>query len=146
MSRFSANFVFCLFYVSNILLFVSGISLAALGIYIWTETDRAGEFEITFLVLGIIVFFLAILGCYTRTSISKLSCYSCSLSIVFLIQLLASILGIAYKDKIIDLAAEHSSDKGGAEQFKNMITDNVEIAFYSTLAIDGVQVIFFSFS
>ena len=67
--------------------------------------------------------------------------YSCLLSIIFIVQLVASILGIIFKSKIIDLAAEHSSNSGGAEQFKSMITENVDIAFYCTLAIDGVQVI-----
>lgn len=142
MSRFSANFVFCLFYLSNILLFLSGIGIAVLGIYIWTETKRAGEFELTFLILGIIEVLIAILGCYSRTSLSKLSCYSFFLGVVFLLQLIASILGIIFKDKIIDMAAEHSSDKNGAQQFKNMITDNVDVAFYCTLAVDGVQVLF----
>ena len=140
MSRLSANFVFCLFYVSNILLFGCGIGIAVLGIYIWTETKRAGEFEITFLILGIIEVLIAILGCYSRTSLSKLSCYSCLLSIIFMVQLVASILGLIYKSKIIDLAAEHSSDASGADQFKNMIRDNVDIAFYCTLVVDGVQV------
>ena len=144
MSRFSANFVFCLFYISNILLFASGIGIAILGIYIWTETKRAGEFEIMFLVLGIIEVLIAILGCYSRTSQTKLSCYSCTLTIIFMIQLVVSILGIVFKDKVIDMAAEHSSDPAGSQQFKNLIANNVDTAFYSTLAVDGVQVIHFN--
>jgi hypothetical protein len=140
MSRFSANFVFCLFYISNILLFGCGIGIAVLGIYIWTETKRAGEFEIIFLILGIIEVLIAILGCYSRTSTTKLSCYSCTLSIIFAAQLVVSILGIIYKDKVIDMAAEKTSDPAGAQNFKKMKTDHVDIAFYSTLAIDGVQV------
>ncbi len=140
MSRLSANFVFCLFYISNVLLFMCGIGLVILGIYIWTETKRAGVFEITFIILGIIEILLAFLGCYSRTSFSKLSCYSCFLGIIFMVQLVVSILGIVYKGKVIDVAAENARDSAGADQFKNLISENVDLAFYCTLAIDGVQV------
>ena len=58
-----------------------------------------------------------------------------------MIQLVVSILGIVFKDKVIDMAAEHTSDAAGTQEFKDMITNNVDVAFYSTLAVDGVQVI-----
>lgn len=140
MSRLSANFIFCLFYLSNFLLFGCGIGIAVLGIYIWSETKRAGEFEIIFLILGIIVFLIAILGCYSRKSTGRLSCYSCSLSVIFVIQLVCSILGIAFKSKVIDMAAEHINDPNGAQHFKDMISNNVDIAFYCTLVVDVVEV------
>lgn len=50
-------------------------------------------------------------------------------------QLTLSILGIALKQKLIDLAVKNVPDS--ADQIK-MVTDNVKLLVYCTCACDGV--------
>lgn len=100
MSLLTAKAVFLLYTISNILLFFCGCGVSSIGIYLWTETKRAGEFELIFLILGAIIILFSILGCYSRSSITKLNCYLYGLGLVFGAQLIVSIAGIAMKEKV----------------------------------------------
>ena len=132
--------LFALFSVINLAFFLSGLGIIALGIYLWTLTERAGEFEIGFIILGGIEAVNAILGWNAKYSISKMKCYSFFLCITFVVQLTATILGIILKDKIIDWATDNMKDKESAIRLRNLIRDNVDIAIYTTIAAVAVQV------
>lgn len=100
MSLLTAKAVFFFYTISNILLFLCGCGVSSIGIYIWNETKRAGEFELIFLILGVLIILFSILGCYSRSSINKLNCYLYGFGLVFGAQLIVSIVGIVMKEKV----------------------------------------------
>jgi hypothetical protein len=132
--------VFALFSIMNLAFFLSGLGMTALGIYLWTLTERAGEFEIGFIVLGAIESVIAIVGWNSKYSPTKMKFYSWFLFLTFIIQVTATVLGIVLKDKIIDWATENMQDKDSAKKLKTLIQDNVDIAIYTTIAAVAVQV------
>ncbi len=62
------------------------------------------------------------------------------LLVIFLAQLITSILAITMKDKIIELAVErYPASEEDMGKFKELIENNVPIAAYASLSAVGVQ-------
>ncbi len=103
--------VFCVFTLLNFFLILIGLAILCCAVYLFVLTKNANAFNLSFLVLGCLLILLGICSFKLKKSPRGLCCYNFFLAIIFLFQLIISIILIIKKDSVIKWAASHVDSK-----------------------------------
>jgi len=128
--------------ISTILLCIVSLCFLAIGIYLTVLTQNPGLFEMVFMILGIAEISMGFYVICKSKSRAAMTCFIWIMSILVGFQFVASIIAYFFKDEILEWAAEkHSTDQKAADEFRQLIEQNVTIALYSAIAASVIQVI-----
>ena len=118
--------IFAMFIIFNFFLFLSSIGILGCSIYLFVLIKDANVFNISFLVISIVLFLFTFLAFRMRKSVHWLGFYVFVLTILFLFQLIITILVMTNKDKMIRWAKEHMSD---SEKSLDEVTNELNAHF-----------------
>ena len=99
--------LFAVFIIFNFLLFLSSLGILACAIYLFALTLDANVFNISFLTIAVALFVLTICAFKMKRSIHLLGFYLFILTILFLFQVILTVVIMVNKDKVIEWAKEH---------------------------------------
>lgn len=102
--------IFIVFILFNFFLFLSAIGILGCSIYLFVFTKDGNVFNISFLIISIVLFVFTAAAFKMRKSIHMLGMYLFILTIIFLFQLIITIVVMVNKDKMIEWAKEHIKD------------------------------------
>jgi hypothetical protein len=99
--------IFAVFIIFNFLLFLVALGILGCAIYLFAFTFNANVFNISFLIISVVLFVFTVCAFKMRRSIHLLGFYLFILCILFLFQLIITIVVMVNKQKLIDWATEH---------------------------------------
>lgn len=102
--------LFLLFVLFNFFILLSSLGILGCDVYLFVITKEANTFNISFLVIGLVLLFFSILAFYMRKSVHLLGFYLVILSVVFLFELIITIIMIVKKDALLELAQKYMDD------------------------------------
>lgn len=112
----SIKLVKILFFFFNLLFWLSGATLIAVGAvirqryaaYFAFDEYKFALTEFFIMVVGMLIFVIAFLGCCgaLRENLCMLTCFVVMLSIVFMLEIASSVFGFAYRKKIKEITVE----------------------------------------
>ena len=126
MAVYGNSLIFCLFIVSNITLFIMGAAILGIGGYLWVLTKDPNTFNICFLGTGSFIMVLSILSFCLRKSKYRIKLYNWLLTMIFVIQLILTIMFLAFRSKLIKWAVDNSGSSG--PEVEKRMSSNVTIA------------------
>ncbi|CDW80801.1 UNKNOWN [Stylonychia lemnae] len=130
--------LFLLFVVFNFLIFLSSLGILGCGVYLFVITKEANTFNISFLVTGALMLLFSTLAFKLRKSVHLLCFYLLILFIVFLFQLVITIVMIIKKEALVDLAKKYMGDSDKSiqevEKFEEEINTSVLSVSYALIA------------
>jgi len=125
-----------LLFIFNFIFFLSGLGLIVIGAYVKTQygeylTFADGSFAnaaVFLIVLGVIVFIIGFLGCCgaVRESYCMVTTFAVLLGIIFVLEIVAGVLGFVYKGKVKEkgegavkraVTNYYNEDEAGAKGF-----------------------------
>ena len=123
--------MFFLFTFLNVFLLVMGLAILGGAVYLFVLTKNANAFNIVFLVLGLIFSALSLCSCRLRKSGWGLNGYLAILAVLFLVQLITTVMLLVKKDEVIAWAVEHnSSSKDSIDEVRERMKSNVDLTTY----------------
>ena len=103
--------VFCIFTSLNFFLIILALAILICSAYLFMITQNANAFNVTFLIVGLLLALLGGCSFKLKRSPRGLWCYNLFLGVIFLLQLIISVILIIKKDKIIEWASKHIDSK-----------------------------------
>ncbi len=76
--------LFFLFRIFNVLVFLEGLVVVAIGIFLWVTMKNADAFVIVFLILGPVECLMSIIGGSGKRSSGRLTFYLWIMTLIFL--------------------------------------------------------------
>lgn len=102
--------IYVVFMLFNFLLFLTAIGILGCAIYLFVLTKSGNVFNISFLIVSLVLFLFSLIGFFKlRKSVHLLGFYLFILFIVFLFQLILTIVIFVNKDKVVSWAKDHIS-------------------------------------
>lgn len=112
------QFLYYTFVVSNFLIFLQSLALLAIGVYLFILTEQANVFNIILLVIAIAIGIISLFSYKYRKNLDLMTAYLIIIGIVFLCQLIFTILLMANKNKILEWAKNLSPNS--SESFNEL--------------------------
>lgn len=103
--------IFCIFVFLNFFLILVGLAILICAIYLFVITKNANGFNIGFLVIGLLLMLLGGCSFKLKKSTCGLWWYNFFLAVIFLLQLIISIILIIKKDSVLKWASAHVDSK-----------------------------------
>jgi hypothetical protein len=113
--------VFFLFQLCNGLVLLAALGLAALGLWLWIDTGAFSFIDILFIGAGGFELLLALVGLCSEKSLAGIRLYYYGLWLVFLGQLVITVLGFSLHDKIANWIAEKTHSEADIAVLKDKI-------------------------
>ena len=108
--------LFTLFIFFNLFTFLTSLGIVGIAIYLFVITKQANGFNIGFLVVGAVLLIFSAMAFKMRRSIHLMGLYLVILTIIFLVEMIATILLIVVPEStILEWAAKHA-DTGKTQE------------------------------
>ncbi len=104
--------LFMMFILFNFFIFLSSLGILGCSMYLFYITKEANTFNVSFLVTGLVMLIFSFFAFRLRRSVHLLGFYLIILFIVFLFQLILTIIMIINKETLVRIAKQYMSDSG----------------------------------
>jgi hypothetical protein len=113
------HLVFLAFLVCNIFVFLTGIGVMGCAIYLFVMTKQVNAFNICFTIAGLVILTFSALSFKMRESVHLIGIYLAILLVIFLFECLVTIVTMANKQKIVDIAISVIHDEKVTDELKD---------------------------
>lgn len=132
--------LFLIFVIFNFFVFLCSMGIIGCAIYLFVITSEANVFNISFIVVGGVLFLFSLLAFWMRRSVHLLGLYLLILAVVFFFQLIITIIMAIKKEKLLELAYKYMSDSSESiEELKRLYLQ-------LDTGIDAVTIALFAFT
>lgn len=136
--------LFFMFVLFNFFILLSSLGILGCATYLFVITKEANTFNVSFIVVGLLLLLLSLLSFKMRRSIHLMGFYLFILFFVFLFQLIITIVMIVDKDKLVEIAKKYMSDSDQSveaiEKFESDMSDNIVNLSIALIIFCGVIV------
>ena len=108
--------LFVIFIIFNLLMFLSALGLMGCAIYLFVFTKDANPFNITFLAVSFVLLLFSGIAFKLRRSVHLLGFYLFILTIIFMAQLIITVLIFTNKDKMMEWARTHMDSQKSIDE------------------------------
>ena len=143
------SFLFFIFTFLNFLLLIVGGVIGSCGIYLWTVTESANYFTLSFIVAGVFVMLIASCSFCLKNSTFRLSLYILILLMLSALQVTGMILFITERERVLDWASEHISEEKGSAAYdraRTHIENNIDVSRYIIIGSTSLTVLILFFA
>ena len=129
------------YFISNFGILLVAIGSISIGVYLYFVTQLISYFILGFIVFGVLVLLLSILGFRVRNSPIALGCYFWTMMVLLVIQLVAMAASYFFSDDIIEWMSKQNAESGSsAKEFQDMVRSNVKVTGIVALSFAAAQV------
>mmetsp|Transcript_57561 Transcript_57561/g.65673 ORF Transcript_57561/g.65673 Transcript_57561/m.65673 type:complete len:229 (-) Transcript_57561:1077-1763(-) len=130
---------FCMFRFCNFFLSFVGAAIFGLAVYLWAIVKVFTVFTAIFMALGALTIVTAIWGWKSRYSTASLILYQIFLFLIWVSQLVGTILLFVYTNTVIEWAHEHDNNHESIEHLKKDFDKHLDVIKYGAMAAAGIQ-------
>ena len=132
----SSWLIFFFFRILNSWLFIVGVGVFALSIYLYALTKHVNYFNSSFILIAIGICMLSVWSWYMKKSQYTLWLYLVIIFALFLSEFLLTIALLVNKDEVVEWATENadSETKEDIQEMEKLMSNNIKTTSYILLA------------
>lgn len=124
--------IYCIYLMLNFFLILIGLAILICAVYLFIITKNANAFNLSFLIIGLLLMLLGGCSFKLKKSPCGLWWYNFLLAVIFLLQLIISIILIVKKDSVLKWASAHVDSKT-MDEARKIYEGHLQAVMYALL-------------